>query len=198
MADFIDWLIDEETGDLAIIDGDFALTPDSTTSLRQRLTLRFGTWKEEWVYNTVFGTPYKQRLFTGGFTKDQADAEFIAQVNLEEDVTSVKNVISTLNKETRSYELTRIEAYVDNVLVDLSLASPQVTRYAYPEPIEEEDLNFNVCSVDDEFINNANALYEFLNFDLPVSGESTWWNTWKGDNIYVGAGYIESGYIVNT
>jgi hypothetical protein len=194
---YMDWLIDEDTGDLAIINGDFALTPDSTTSLRQRLTLRFGTWKEEWVYNTVFGTPYRQRLFTGGFTKGQADAEFIAQINLEEDVTAVKNVISTFNPITRSYELTRIEAYVDNVLVDLSLAAPQFTRYAYPEPVIPTSENFNVCELDQEFIDNSNLLYEFLNIDLPETGSSTWWNTWVGDAIYVNPDYVDINYVIS-
>ena len=178
MADFIDLLMDETTGDLDISTGDFRLTPDTASSLRQRLQLRFGTWKGEWEYNTAFGTPYKQRLLVAGVTKAQADAEFIAQINLEPDVTSISNITSTLDPITRTYTLTRIEAYVNNQTIDLSLSSPQSTRYSYPTPREVTEPDFNVCDLDQEFISNANSLYEYLNFDLPESGDSTWWNLW--------------------
>jgi hypothetical protein len=178
MANFMDLLVDEDTGDLAIVGGDFELTSTSKESLRQRLELRFGTWKGQWPYNTAFGTPYRQRLFVGGTTKEQADAEFIAQVNLESDVTQVKNVISTLDNTTRSYVLSRIEAYVNEEVVNLSLASPQTTNFSYPEPVEQEDITFNVCELDQEFIDNSNALYELLNFDLPETGDETWFNLW--------------------
>lgn len=178
MANFMDLLIDETTGDLSIINGDFALTPDSGTSLRQRLTMRFSTWKGEWVYNQALGTPYRQRLLVAGTTREQADAEFIAQINLEDDVTAVKNVQSTFDPITRSYVLERIEAYVDNVLVDLSLAAPQFTRYSYPVPQDITEETFNVCSVDQDFLDDANDLYKFLNVQLPISGSSTWWNLW--------------------
>ena len=179
MANLMDLLVDETSGDLSIINGDFSLTETSTQSLRQRLQVRFGTWKGEWEYNTAFGTPYKQRLFAAGTTQDQADAEFIAQVNLESDVTAVRNVISSFDSITRSYKLSRIEAYVDDVLVDISLAAPRTTRYSYPEPVDTTEETFNVCGVDQEFLDNSNALYELLNFDLPLSGTSTWWNLWE-------------------
>jgi len=179
MANYMDLLLDENTGDLSIIDGDFALTPDSGTSLRQRLEVRFSTWKGEWAYNEAFGTPYRQRLLIAGVTKDQADAEFIAQINLEDDVTAVKNISSSFDPVTRSYVLNRVEAYVDNVVVDLSLATPRITEYSYPAPIDVDDETFNVCELDQGFIDDSNRLYKFLNIDLPPLGESTWWNLWS-------------------
>ena len=175
----MDLLINEATGDLDITNGDFGLTVDSGTSLRQRLTMRFSTWKGEWAYNEALGTPYRQRLLVAGTTREQADAEFIAQINLEDDVTAVRNVTSTFDPVTRSYVLQRIEAYVDNVLVDLSLAAPQFTKFSYPVPADVEDETFNVCALDQGFIDDSNALYKFLNVQLPLSGESTWWNLWQ-------------------
>lgn len=191
----MDLLVDEDTGDLAIINGDFGLTEDSATSLRQRLEMRFGTWKGEWPYNTAFGTPYKQRLLVAGVTKAQADAEFIAQVNLEPDVTAVRNVISALDPTTRSYVLSRIEAYVNNEIINLSLAKPEFTRYSYPTPVVVEEGTFNVCTLDQAYIDRANSLYKLLNIDLPSTGDSTWWNLWGYDTGYMITGYVDEGYI---
>ena len=196
MAEFIDLLIDETTGDLDITGGDFGLTDSSGLSLRQRLEARFNTWKEEWVYNIAFGTPYRQRLFVAGTTKEQADAEFIAQINLEPDVTAIKNITSTYNPVTRSYVLERVEVYVDDEVLDLSIASPESTKFSYPIP-QEIDETFNVCGVDQEFLDQANALYELLNFDLPETGDSTWWNLWGTDTSYMILDYVDTGYSGN-
>lgn len=194
MANLMDLLIEDETGDLSIVDGDFGLTLDSGTSLRQRLTMRFSTWKGEWVYDQTLGTPYRQRLFVAGTSREQADAEFIAQINLEDDVTAVRNVQSTYNPTTRSYVLERIEAYVDNVLVDISLASPQFTKYSYPTPTDPDDNIVNVCQIDQEFIDDSNRLYEYLNIDLPETGDSTWWNLWGTDTSWMIQEYTTAGY----
>ena len=197
MADLMDLLIDQTTGDLKITNGDFGLTLDSGTSLRQRLTMRFSTWKGEWVYNQALGTPYKQRLLVAGTSREQADAEFIAQINLEDDVTAVKNVQSTFNPLTRSYVLERIEAYVDDVLIDLSLAAPQFTKYSYPVPQDSDGEEFNVCSVDQGFIDDSNNLYKFLNIDLPETGDSTWWNLWGTDTSWMIQDYADGYYSDN-
>lgn len=197
MANLMDLLVDEDTGDLSIINGDFGITSTSAESLRQRIELRFGTWKGEWAYNTTFGTPYRQKLLIGGVTQAQADAEFIAQINLEEDVTAIRNITSTYNPVTRSYVLSRIEAYVNEELIDISLVSPETTKFSYPEPIPVTDVSFNVCELDQEFVDQANALYELLNFDLPSTGDSTWWNIWGTDTGYAMATYVDVDYFAN-
>lgn len=175
---FMDFLMDKTTGDLAIIDGDFGLTATSAQSLRQRIEARFSTWKGEWSYNTAFGTPYKQRLLIGGVSQASADAEFIAQVNLEPDVTAVRNIQSEYDPLTRSYTLKRIEVYVNNEVIDLTLASPELTKYSYPQPLVLDE-EFILCTEEQSFIDQSNELYELLNFDLPISGSSTWWQVWS-------------------
>ena len=64
------------------------------------------------------------------------------------------------------------------MLIDLSLAAPRTTRYSYPEPVDVTEETFNVCGVDQELQDNANALYELLNYELPLDGGSTWINKW--------------------
>ena len=177
MGNYIDFLTDEDSGDLSIVDGDFTLTSTTAQSLRQRIEARFSTWKGEWEYNTAFGTPYRQQLLIAGTTKAQADAVFVAQVNLEEDVTSIQNITSTFNPTTRSYELTRIEAYVDNALLDLTLATPSLTEFSYPMPRNLRD-GFTVCGGMSQYADSANTLYELLNLDLQRFGISTWYNLW--------------------
>ena len=93
-------------------------------------------------------------------------------------MTAIKNVISTYEPTTRSYVLQRVEVYVDDVLLDLSIASPESTKFSYPIP-QEIDSDFNVCELDQGFIDQSNALYELLNIELPQTGSSTWWNLWS-------------------
>lgn len=180
MTTYVDLLLDASTGDLSITNGDFELTPDSGSSLRQRLQIRFSTWKGEWVYNQAFGTPYRQRLLAAGSTKEMADAEYLTQIYLEDDVTSVKGITSTYDSATRTYKLTNAEVYVDNESLDLSFVYPTMTEYSYtyPTPVVRDDTTFNVCELDQDFVASSNSLYELLNFDLPITGDSTWWKLW--------------------
>lgn len=148
MSSYMDLLVDQDTGDLDISSGDFAFTEDSGTSLRQRLEQRFLTWKGEWPYDETFGMPYKQSVLIAGATKAVADAAFIAQISLEDDVDSILNMTSTYDASTRGYVLSNVEVYVEDEVVNLSLVNPTADdyTYTYPTPSDTSSTDFNVCS----------------------------------------------------
>jgi hypothetical protein len=178
MAKYDFYMNIEEDNDLILDEkGEFTWVPTIQESLAQRLDLRYKTWTGEWVYNTEFGTPYR-RYMKGGFTKQQLDAEFARIALLEEDVTSVKNIISTLDNVNRSYVIDRIEVYTDGGLIEIPLSSPYTKTNNYPEPYSFDDFLF--CKKTEEEIQGINNLYGYVNYDgLPITGSSTWWNIWK-------------------
>lgn len=168
------------TGDNDLIldeKGEFQWVSTVQESLAQRLDLRYKTWFGEWSFNEQFGTPYR-RYFGGGFTKEQLDTEFARIALLEEDVTSVKNITSTLDSINRRYVIQRVEVYTNGGLIEIPLSNPYLKTNNYPEPYTFSE--FSVCGVSEEDIENVNELYGFVNFTgLPLSGDSTWWNLWK-------------------
>ena len=173
----VEFLVDENTGDLDITGNDFNICDNTSQSLRQRIDLRLNTWKGEWDYNTDFGLPVRQRILSGLLDKSQINAEYIAQINLEPDVTAVNNLQSEYDHATRRYRITRIDVYNDNTLYSLSLIGTEKPNFSYPTPLDA--VEFNICSYKQDIISVSNDLYEFLNFDLPYSGDSTWWNLWE-------------------
>ena len=174
-----DWFMDLEGDNDLILNekGDFSWVKTIEESLAQRLDLRFKTWVGEWGYNTQFGTPYR-RIMNSGFTKEQLDAEFARIALLEEDVTSVKNIISSLDRINRKYVIERIEVYTNGGAINIPLSNPYTKTNSYPKPYDFND--FLLCQKTPEEIKYINELYNFVNFEgLPESGNSTWWNLWK-------------------
>lgn len=167
--------------------GEWNFTSTIQESLAQRLSHRLNTWQGEWVYNLNYGTPYEQRLLSSGISKDQADAEILRVISLEDDITSISEVISTKNNTTRVYEIERVEVFCDNETLTIPISLPSDRTNNYPEPKEFED--FQICSLGDATEEEINELYYLINFamsdfnNITVDvGETTWWNTWS-DNL---------------
>lgn len=171
-------LVDELTGDLDVTGNDFNFLENTGQSLRQRLSLRLNTQQGEWEYNTEFGLPVRKILSLSGLTdKAQVEAEFITQINLEPDVTSIKRFQTEFNVTTRKIEITRIEVYHDNELYTLSLVAPNATKYSYPEPVPiAVD---GICTEDPVlFPPEITELHRFINEEMIITGDATWWNLW--------------------
>lgn len=164
--------------------GDFRFTETVQESLGQRLSIRYATWLGQWDFNTNFGTPYKQRIFAGGLSKTELDNEFRRIALLEEDVTSVGDVISTIDVTSRRYVIERIEVFCDNISLIVPITNPNQRTNIYPEPRSFED--FVVCSLTPEEIEAANDFYFLMNVQLgldgidPEQGIYTWFNLWGG------------------
>ena len=159
--------------------GDFRFTETLQESLAQRLSLRYTTWLGEWSFNLDFGTPYRQRILSGALrTKQELDAEFRRIALLETDVTSVGEIISELNPETRKYDIKRIDVYVNNQSLTVPLSDPNKRTNSYPEPLSFED--FVLCELTPDEIQAINDLDNLINVDMQEGGDATWWNSWYG------------------
>ncbi|CAM0107119.1 hypothetical protein VPH5P1C_0067 [Vibrio phage 5P1c] len=174
----------EGTKDIVLNEtGDFRFTQTIQESLAQRLSLRYKTWLGEWEFDTSFGTPYRQRIMTGQLSKQEIDNEFVRIALLEDDVTGIGEVISTLDAVNRKYVLQRIEVLCDNVSLVIPVNDPNERTNNYPLPRTFED--FAVCTLTPEEIKAANDFYFLMNTQLglvgsnPQTGEYTWWNLWK-------------------
>lgn len=193
----MDLLVNPDTGDLDITGNDFNFTENTSQSLRQRIELRLNTWQEEWSYNTVFGLPVRQKLLAnaGGLNKAQINAEYISQINQEPDVTAIKDIKSSFDPSTRVYQIISVDVYNNDSLYSLSLVNSEASVYSYPEPINLD--NINICGYSTDIVTDANRLYEFINYDLPITGDSTWWQLWNQPSPIAGT-FANLGDIILT
>lgn len=101
----MDILMDiDETRDLIFANGDCPVTTFPVQVVAQRLFIRLRTFQGEWFYNTVYGVPYFQRIFTKT-TKGAVDAIFQDQILSENGVKRITEFSSSLNAATRKYNL---------------------------------------------------------------------------------------------
>lgn len=175
----------EGTNDIVLSKtGDFSFTTTVQQSLAQRLSIRYLVWLGEWQFNETFGTPYRQRILQGGLSKAQLDAEFSRIALLEEDVTGIGEITSSLDLATRKYVLNRIEVYCDNVSLVVPINNPNTRTNIYPTPRSFEE--FKVCTLSEEEVQSASDFYYLMNTQLglegtdPNTGEYTWFNLWGG------------------
>ena len=183
-------LMEESTGDLDITGGDFHFLENTEDSLRQRIALRLNTWKGEWPYNEEFGLPVQKIMALSGLTgRAQIEAEFVAQINLEPDVTSIKNFQTEFDPTTRTVKLTRIEVYHDDEPYTLSLVNPDATKYSYPVPVESTISGF--CNYGEDLVEALTDLHPLIHEEMIITGDKTWWNKWVSLNTntqYGGSG----------
>ncbi len=174
------FLVDESTGDLNVTNNDFNFLEKTEDSLRQRLELRLNTWREEWPYNEEFGLPVRKIMKMSGLTdRAQIEAEFIAQVNLEPDVTAIKSFQMDFDPDTRAFKAKRIEVYHDSGVYSLGLVNPDATRYEYPTPVAITDAG--VCKIDPVLNAQVTDVHHLLNTGMVLGGTHSWYNSWSTD-----------------
>lgn len=167
--------------------GEFQFTSTLQESLVQRIRILLNVWQGEWQYNLLFGTPYRQRIFTSGFTKEEVDAEIVRVISQLTDITSISGIDSTLDRADRVYTLNRIDVFVNNQQLSVPISSPQKKLNIYPDPRDFDD--FQICSLGEVTTEEINNFYKLLNFDMSNTdpnnggnpGDSTWWNTWSSN-----------------
>jgi hypothetical protein len=101
----MDLLMDiDNTRDLVFANGACPVTQFPVQTVAQRLFIRLRTFKGEWFYNTTYGIPYFQRVFTKT-TKSAVDAIFQDQILSETGVKRITEFTSNLNSANRRYTL---------------------------------------------------------------------------------------------
>lgn len=101
----MDLLMDiDNARDLVFSNGKCPVTSFPVQVVAQRLFIRLRTFKGEWFFNTVYGVPYFQRIFTKT-TKGAVDAIFQDQILSETGVKRITEFSSSLNSTNRRYTL---------------------------------------------------------------------------------------------
>lgn len=168
-----DLLLDESTNDLILENNDLVLTSTNQEALRQRLSIHLLMYRGEWFLNTEFGVPYMQQLIGIARTKETIDAVLRSEIALETTEDLIGNFTSTYdNVDTRRYTLS-FDVYTANETLSVSVNSNPATEWVYPVPAPNDP---NVSC--DEVITITNDLYDFVNYDLPETGSSTWIKLW--------------------
>ncbi|MCP5016596.1 MAG: hypothetical protein GY938_15235, partial [Ketobacter sp.] len=132
----IDYSLDPLTGDLDLSTGDLQFTKTTDQSLQQRLQLRTNIWQGEWSFDTKLGLPVRNKLLNSvsGLEKHIVDAEYINQINLEPDVTSITNLSSSYDTATRNYVLQFVDVQTEGKSYNLNMINPEAKVYEYPTP----------------------------------------------------------------
>lgn len=168
-----DFLLDETTNDLVISNKDLVFTSTTQESLRQRLSIRLLMYKGEWFLNESYGVPYTQEIIGVTRSKKIVDNILLANAQLELSASdTISNFESTYGIDSRNYSLSfDVSTVAGNVSVAIN--SDPATDFIYPEPTV-----FNPYADCSDLITIANDLYEYINFELPETGSSTWINQW--------------------
>lgn len=179
----LDIYADPATGDIVLDErGNFRWTETKQESVQQRCDIRLKTYKGEWEYNTSFGTPYYQEVFLdSGLDKKATNAIFLRVLSEIEDITGFGEIISDMDRETRTYKISSLEVFCNNEKFKIPLSDPKVATNTYPIPRVADDLE--VCKISELDIEYAARLYFLVNYEMgiegdtyPEIGDSTWWN----------------------
>ena len=100
----MDILLDETTHDIVFKNGETPVTESIADGLKQRLKIKFLTFKGEWFLNTNYGTPYYQQIFGKGRSKSSIDLIFRQLILEDADVDSLLSFDSSLGSD-RTYSL---------------------------------------------------------------------------------------------
>ncbi|BDU14160.1 hypothetical protein NWUPM366V_23 [Escherichia phage vB_EcoM_366V_SA_NWU] len=172
---YSDILMDPQTGDLAIDKG-LELIDSNQVSLRQRLWMRFNTWKGSWYFDELFGFPYMDFL-SKKVMKTVLDNKIMEVARQEPDVLNIVNFQSTMDRRSRTYQAFFEVVTKENEIVRLAFVG--LDQFTYPQP---DSGTTSLCD-DEGWIKWANKLYYLINFRLPRTGDATWWNQYAGPEM---------------
>lgn len=101
-----DILIDQSTGDIAIVNCNPTLTTNTSELVAQRLQIRLNTFLEEWFYDSQVGVPYFEQVLVKPYQKSVVESVFRSVILATENVVRIIRFESEFNPQTRTYELT--------------------------------------------------------------------------------------------
>lgn len=94
----------DSTRDLVFVNGQCPVTSFPVGVVAQRLFIRLRTFRNEWFFNTAYGIPYFQSIFTKT-TKASVDAIFQAEILDEVGVKRITEFQSEFDGRNRQYSL---------------------------------------------------------------------------------------------
>lgn len=172
---YSDFLIDPATGDLDIRSG-LQVIESNQMSLRQRLWMRFNTWKGSWYWDETFGMPYTDYIGKK-VMKTILDNKIRSIAREEPDVLNIINFESTMDRRSRTYQAFFEVVTKENEIVRIAFIG--FDQFEYPQP---EAGSTSLCD-DEGWIKWANKLYYLINFRLPHTGDAIWWSEWAGPEM---------------
>ena len=98
-----DILLDSQTHDLVIQNGQLLLINDQSKSVAQRLKIVLQTFQGEWFANIQTGVPYYQGIFGLRGTKTFADVAIRSAILGVDGVVSIQTFSSNIDNRTRIY-----------------------------------------------------------------------------------------------
>lgn len=177
-------LLLNDSGDLEFNGTDFVPVTTIEDSFKQRLGIRVRTDRGEWKFDTTYGVPFNSEIIGQKIAQREVDAIIQAEALRETDVDLISNFKSELNRINRSYS-TEFDVTTPTGPLSIFIPSQVTDTYEYPIGVEPE-LSVTCDLLD--LIANANEMYELLNFDLPFTGESTWYDVTQfiidSDTVY--------------
>lgn len=102
----MDLLIDQEVGDLVFANGYTLTTSDEANVVAQRIYIHLRTFKGEWFMDTLYGVPWFEIFGKKNITKGSVDRILQEEVYKVEGVREVVAWESSLNNQSRNYQVT--------------------------------------------------------------------------------------------
>lgn len=102
----MDLLIDHEVGDLVFANGYTLTTSDEANVVAQRIYIHLRTFKGEWFMDTTYGVPWFEIFGKKNITKGYVDRILQEEVYKVEGVREVVDWESSLNNQSRNYQVT--------------------------------------------------------------------------------------------
>ena len=102
----MDLLIDQEVGDLVFANGYTLTTSDEANVVAQRIYIHLRTFKGEWFMDTPYGVPWFEIFGKKNITKGYVDRILQEEVYKVEGVREVVDWESSLNNQSRNYQVT--------------------------------------------------------------------------------------------
>lgn len=162
-----------DDGDFLVTDGDLVLTSTIEQEVKQRLNHKLNTWVGTYWRDVTFGTPYRESILRKT-TKVAVDAEFLRILRADEQVVEILEFDSSLNRNTRFYDLRFVVRTIDGTSLNfIATSDPAGSEYIYPEA--GTGFAITTCSAVADRIEFGNKLYKLINFDLPPWTAGDYW-----------------------
>lgn len=124
-----DLLIDQNTNDLVIENGDWVLITDEVTLCRQAVVMTLKTFKGEWFADSTFGTPWLANennpiQILGKVDKGVLDSKVKTEILSNPEVDSIISYTSKLDKVT------------GKLTINVSVLSPSGSTIEIQQPLQ--------------------------------------------------------------
>lgn len=161
-----DLKLSETTNDLQFDRSEISTTDSKQELLRQRISITIKTWLEEWFWNSKFGIPYRQVLFSQKISKEQVDAIFLSTVTSFDEVIYIQEFTSEVNTATRTYDLL-FHVYTDQGedAFYIRLGGPNA-KIDYTDTTASQAI---ICPAGTLSVEFANLQYKLVNIDIPLT-----------------------------